>query len=136
MSSVVAEDIGKLLLRLASGGLLLFHGSYKVFGEIQSTRAMVENAGLPGVLAYGSILGEFVAPLFLLLGYKARIAGIVMAINMLSSILIAHREIAFKVNDYWGWMIELNVMYMMGGICVALLGSGRYSLSRGTGKWD
>jgi putative oxidoreductase len=130
------DDIGKLILRLTSGGLLVLHGSHKVFVEIESIKTMVSNAGLPATLAYGSIIGEFVAPIFVILGFKSRIAGLVIAFNMFMSIVIAHRDIAFKLNDYGAWMIELNVFYMMAGLTVYFLGSGTFSISRGKGRWD
>ena len=131
-----SEDYGKLILRLTCAGILLFHGCYKVFGEMDSTIGMVENAGLPGFLAYGTIVGEFIAPLFLIAGYKTRIAALIVAFDMLGAIMIAHRDLIFKVNDYWGWMIELNVFIMMSGLAIYFLGAGKLSISRGSGKWD
>src|SRR5688572_20392447 len=110
---ITADDVGKLILRLSCAGLLLFHGSYKVFNEMESTIRMTESAGLPGIMAYGSIVGEFIAPIFILVGFGSRIAGLIVAFNMLMTILVAHRDIAFKVNDYWGWMIELNIFFLL-----------------------
>jgi putative oxidoreductase len=136
MMSANRSDIGKFLLRTVCGGLLLFHGSYKVFNEMDSTIKMVESAGLPGVVAYGAIVGEFIAPIFLILGYFSRIAALVIAFNMFCTIAVAHRDIAFQVNDYWGWMIELNVFFMMAALACYFLGSGRLSISRGEGRWD
>lgn len=97
---------------------------------------MVKNAGLPEFIAYGNLIGELVAPIFLILGYKARIAAGVVAFNMLMSVMIAHRDIMFARNDFGGWMIELNVFYFMTAMAVLFAGSGRYSLSRGLGRWD
>jgi Predicted membrane protein len=129
------SDTGKLLLRLACGGLLLPHGLFKVFVEIDSIKAMVSAAGLPAFLAYGTLVGEILAPVLLIIGWKTRIAALVISFNMLMSILVAHRDIAFKVNDYWGWMIELNVFFLMTALSVFFIGPGSYSLSRGRGRW-
>ena len=134
--SVRSDDIGKLILRCAAGGLLLFHGSYKVFEGMSSTVAMVQHSGLPGFLAYGTILGEFVAPIFIILGVKTRLAAAVLAFNMLCTILVAHRDIMFKVNDYWGWMIELNAFFLLSGIALMFFGAGKFSLSGGKGRFD
>lgn len=131
-----SDDLGKLLLRLTCGGLLLPHGSFKIFVEIESVKQMVSDAGLPAFLAYGSIIGEFVAPLFLIVGWKSRIAALIISFNMLMSVLIAHRDIMFKVNNYWGWMIELNIFFMMTALVISLIGAGKYSISGGKGKWD
>jgi putative oxidoreductase len=129
-------NTGKLLLRLTCGCLLFLHGSFKVFGGIDSVKTMVAEAGLPSFLAYGTIIGEFVAPVFLVIGWKTRIAALIIAFNMLMSILVAHRDIMFRVNEYWGWMIELNVFYMMTALVIFFIGAGRYSLSKGVGRWD
>jgi putative oxidoreductase len=136
MTSARSQDFGKLILRATCSGLLMFHGSYKIFKEMDSTISMVRDAGLPGFFAYGTIVGEFIAPLLIIVGFKTRIAALIVAFSMLSSILIAHRDIALKVNDYWGWMIELNVFFMMGALAIFFLGAGRYSVSRGKGVWD
>jgi putative oxidoreductase len=130
------QDIAKLLLRLTCGGILLFHGVHKVFVEVDHVKAIVENAGMPEFIAYGNIIGEFVAPIFILAGFKTRIAAVVVAFNMLLSILIAHPDIMFSVNNYGGWMIETNVLYMMTAVVLFFSGAGKYSLSRGVGKWD
>ncbi len=129
-------DFAKLVLRITCAGLLILHGSNSLFYGIAHVKAMVSAAGLPEFVAYGNLIGEVVAPIFMILGYKARLAAIVVAFNMLASILIAHRDIAFARNDFGGWMIELNVFYMMTAICVALLGAGKLSVSKGVGKWD
>ena len=92
---------------------------------------MVANAGLPPVLAYGTIVGEFFAPILVLIGFKTRIAALVIAFNMLMSIVIAHRDIAFSVNDYGGWMIELNVIYLLTAVAIYFIGPGRYAIEPG-----
>lgn len=130
------EHTAKLLLRLTCGGMLFLHGWHKVFVEIESVKQMVQNAGLPAFFAYGSVLGEFVAPVFMIVGWKTRIAALVIAFNMLASVLIAHSDIIFTVNDYGAWSVELNIFYMMTALCIALLGAGSYSISKGRGAWD
>ena len=52
------------------------------------------------------------------------------------TILVAHRDIAFKVNDYGGWMIETNMLFLLTALALVFTGAGRYSLSKGNGRWD
>ena len=130
------QDLAKLLLRITCGGILLFHGVHKVFVEVDHVKVMVKNAGLPESFAYGNIIGEFVAPIFVLLGFKTRLAALVIALNMLMSVLIGHRDIMFSINDFGGWMIETNMLYMMTAVVLIFLGAGKYSVSKGVGKWD
>src|SRR5688500_5539351 len=124
------EDTGKFLLRLSCGGILLFHGVFKVFTDLDHVKQMVVNAGLPAVLAYGSIVGEFIAPILLIVGFQTRIAALVVAFNMLMTIVIAHRELVFRVNDFGGWMIEMNMLLLLTALTIALIGPGRYSISK------
>jgi putative oxidoreductase len=131
-----SEDLAKLVLRITCAGLLILHGSNSLLHGIDHVKAMVTSVGLPEFIAYGNLIGEVVAPIFMIIGYKTRIAALVVAFNMFASIVIAHRDIAFARNDYGGWMIELNVFYMMTALCVFMLGAGRFSVSRGIGKWD
>jgi putative oxidoreductase len=130
------QDLAKLLLRITCGGILLFHGIHKVFIEIDHVKVIVRNAGLPEFITYGNYIGEFVAPMFVLIGFKTRIAALIIAFNMLLSVLIAHRDIIFSVNDYGGWMIETNMLYMMTAVALFFAGAGKYSVSKGIGKWD
>jgi putative oxidoreductase len=130
------QDLGKLLLRITCGGILLFHGFHKVFVEIDHVKVIVKNAGLPEALAYGNIIGEFLAPIFVVLGFKTRIAALIIAFNMLMTVLVGHPDIMFSINDYGGWMIETNMLYLMTAVALFFLGSGKYSLSRGRGRWD
>ena len=128
-------DLAKLMLRITCGGLLILHGSHTAIHGIQHIKDMVTRAGLPEFIAYGNLVGEVIAPLFMIAGYRARIAALVVAFNMMLSVLIAHRDIMFMRNDFGGWMIELNIFYMMTALCVFFAGAGKYSLSS-RDKWD
>jgi putative oxidoreductase len=130
------DDLAKLILRITCGGILLFHGIHKVFVEIDHVKVIVQNAGLPAALAYGNIVGEFIAPILVIAGYKTRIAALIIAFNMLLSVLLAHSDIIFAINDYGGWMIETNMLYLLTAVALFFSGAGRYSISRGMGKWD
>lgn len=130
-----SDDIAKLLVRLGCG-MLLFHGLGSAVNGIQHVKDSVRQAGLPEFISYGNYVGELIAPVFVIIGFKSRIAALIVAFNMLMSILLAHRDIAFQRNDFGGWMIELNVFYMLAALAVFFMGSGTYSLSRGRGMWD
>jgi putative oxidoreductase len=130
------EHLARLIIRVSCGGMLFLHGSHSLLHGIGHIKNMLRNSGMPEFIAYGNLVGEVVAPIFMIIGYKSRIAALVVAFNMLMSIAIGHRDIAFARNDFGGWMIELNVFYMMTALAVFLTGSGKYSLSGGVGKWD
>lgn len=129
-------DLGRLILRLAVGFILFLHGLGKIETGMAGTEELLQNNGFPGWLAYGTYIGEVLAPLLMMAGKYTRLAGLLVAFNMLMTIVTAHLDIAFQRNDYGGWMIELNALILFGGIAVALLGPGKFSLSGGVGRWD
>ena len=130
------DDWGKLLLRLAVAGLLIFHGIAKLKNGVGWMAGPLAGLGLPAFVAYGAYVGEVIAPIFVLLGKWARIAGLVIAFNMMSAIVIALRDRMFTLNMGGGWAIELELLFLLGGVTIFLLGSGKYSVSRGHGPWD
>ena len=47
-------DLGRLLLRLALGGLIIFHGIAKLRGGIDPITQLVTATGMPAFVAYAS----------------------------------------------------------------------------------
>jgi putative oxidoreductase len=131
------ENGGKLILRLTIGFCLLLHGISKVKGGVGWLTGMLAENGLPGFIAYGVYVGEVVAPILLIVGIFSRPAALVVAFNMLIAILLVHRERMFTLSEQGGaWAIELEMLYLLGALAIYCLGSGKYALSRGKGKWD
>ncbi|UXX80006.1 DoxX family protein [Reichenbachiella carrageenanivorans] len=129
-----AQDQGKLLLRVILAFGMLFHGYGKLMGGAGHIAGMLQEAGIPGFIGYGVIIGEFVAPLMILVGFKSRLGGLAMSFTMVVAILMAHAGEIFSVNDHGSWAIELPAIYLVGGLAIALLGAGKYSVSKG--QWD
>lgn len=130
MNQAAMQDLGRLLLRLAVGGLVLLHGVAKLRHGLDGIAGMLEARGLPGELAYLSLVGEVVAPLMIVVGLHARIGGAIVAINMLVAIALVHMRELGRLNDTGGWAIELQAMFLVGAIVVALIGPGRYSANQ------
>lgn len=127
-----APDLGKLILRLALGSLILLHGINKLLGGVGGIVSMVANTGLPGVLGYGVIIGEVIAPLLIMTGFHARIGGWLVAINMLFALWLVHGRELLALNEHGGWEVELQAMYLVTAVAVALLGAGRYAIKPGS----
>ncbi|RDU60956.1 DoxX family protein [Helicobacter marmotae] len=123
------QDIAKLLLRLCVGGLMLFHGIYKIMHGIGGVEGMIESRGLPGVLAYGVYITEVLAPLMILVGYQVRIAAIIEALGMLVAIYAAVGFDIFALNAHGAWVIEPQLLFLLPCITLALIGGGRYGVS-------
>lgn len=130
------EDTGKLILRLMVGVLLLLHGIAKAKGGVDWMTPMLAAHHLPGFIRYGVYAGEIVAPILLIAGIFTRPAGAVVFLNMVFAVLLARTD-ALGLDPRGGsWGVELEALFAFGGLAVYCLGSGKYALSRGRGKWD
>ncbi len=123
------SDIAKLIIRLSLGIMMLFHGVEKIINGISGVKYLTTNAGLPEFLAYGIYVGEVVVPIFIILGLYARVASVVLALNMLMAIFLAHGGSLFELGKHGAPVIELPLFYLILSISVFLLGSGRYSVN-------
>ncbi|ALS59843.1 MULTISPECIES: DoxX family protein [Pandoraea] len=130
------DDLGKLILRLTLGILLLFHGVSKVINGVGFIEGMITSHGLPSFLAYGAYLGEVLAPVLLILGVLTRLGGVLVVGNMLVAFSLVHLSQLGELSKTGGWALELQGFYLFMGLCVILFGAGRYSVSGGRGAWD
>jgi putative oxidoreductase len=126
----MADDAGKLLLRIVLGVLILLHGIAKITKGVSGIEGMVTGAGLPAFFAYGVYLGEVLAPIFLVLGFYSRIAALVIAFNMVVAIALVHAKELFLIGPQGGWALELQGMFLFTAIALALTGPGRYGINR------
>jgi len=124
------HDLGRLLLRIALGVLILLHGIAKLRGGMSGIEGMVVAQGLPAFLAYGVLVGEVLAPLMLIAGFHARIGGALVAVNMLFAIALAHMGQLGRLNASGGWALELQGMFLAAAVAVVLLGPGRYGINQ------
>lgn len=130
------DDAGKLVLRAALAIILLFHGYAKLTGGLGFVGDMLAKAGAPAALGYLVYVGEVLAPLMILAGIFTRPAALVVAINMVVAVLLVHTGQFFTINATGGWALELQGMFLIGAVAVALLGAGRYSLGGGQGRFN
>ena len=125
MRPAANEAFGKLVLRLALGTIILLHGIAKLRGGIDGIEQMVAAHGLPAFLAYGAYVGEVLAPALLIVGFYARIGAVLIALNMLVAIFLAHSAEILTLGPQGGWALELQGMLLFAAIASALLGPGR-----------
>ncbi|MEN2488219.1 DoxX family protein [Flavobacterium sp. B11] len=122
-------DLGLLLLRLSTGGLMLFHGVSKL---IHGISFLVENMGAFGYAVY---IGEVLAPIAILLGFRTRIAAVLLTITCVVAVATAHAQEIFSISDHGGYALELLGLYLFGALALFFTGAGKYAVSK-TNKWD
>lgn len=135
-ASNTMSDVAKLLLRLTIGLLILLHGISKIQGGPGFILDVVEKAGLPDPFGYLVYVGEVLAPLLVIVGLWARVAALVIAINMIVAVLLVHTGQLLQLSPEGGWALELQGLYLAVPISIALLGAGRYSLGGVNGRWN
>jgi putative oxidoreductase len=86
--------------------------------------------GLPPFFANGVYVGEVIAPIMMILGYKTRFASLLFFFTCLFIIFIAHPSDILKINDYGGWQLELPGLFAMGSLALIFTGGGKYALSK------
>ena len=131
MVEILKNDaVGKLIVRLTVGILMLFHGVAKVLhpGTLDFIGGALAGAGLPAALAYGVYVGEIIAPLMIILGIQARLGGLIVVLYMVFAILLVHSGDLFSLTEHGGWRLELQGFYLFGGLAIMFLGSGRLAV--------
>ena len=104
------DALGKLILRLTVGILILLHGTFKILhpGSLDFISKQLAGINLPPALAYGVYVGEIIAPLMIILGFFSRLGGLLVFGNMMFALVLAHRSQLFKLTDNGGWALELQ----------------------------
>jgi putative oxidoreductase len=121
-------DAALLVLRLALGVLMLLHGIGKLPPPPEFIAGALSQRGLPAVLAYGVYLGEIVGPILVIVGVWTRLGALLIAINMVVAVLVAHLGDIFHLGKQGGYALELQAMFLFTAVALALSGAGRYSV--------
>ncbi|GGB21634.1 DoxX family protein [Agarivorans gilvus] len=116
-----------LLLRLISGGLFVAHGLTKVFVfTIPGTVGYFESLGLPGFVAYFTIVAELFGGLALLLGVATRWVSVPL-VALLLGVVWAHSGNGWGfTNAGGGW--EFPLFWAAAQAAIGLLGNGALAL--------
>ena len=137
MKKLHNDDLGKLLVRIAIGGLMLFHGVSKVLsgpgqiidiGEskqlavLRRLRRIHWRSGRAGVRA----IGHLDAPCGVCNGDQ----------HDCCRRFATSRSDFYIGQNVWHWAIELPALYFLGSLALIFLGAGRYSFFRGQGTLD
>ena len=128
LRQVPLEDLGKLVLRLAVGVLILLHGIAKLRSGLGDVATSLQRANLPLAIGYLVYIGEVVAPCFMIVGAWTRVAAAIVAFNMVVALLLGHPQELFEMTAHGGLLLEVQWLYLAGAVAVALLGAGRFSI--------
>ena len=125
-----SDSFGKLILRLTIGVLVLLHGIPKLLdpSSLQGISGMLAPFGLPAEAAYAVYIGEIAAPILIIIGLLTRLGGLLIAINMAVAIFLVHMDKLTQLTAHGGWALELEAVYLLGGLAIFFMGSGAMSV--------
>jgi putative oxidoreductase len=104
--------------------MLLTHGIPKFQKLISGDFEFGDPIGIgPTPSLFLAVIGEFICPILIILGYKTRWAAIPPAITMLVAALIVHSADPFNVK-------EKALLFLSFFVVIMLVGPGRYSIDR------
>lgn len=124
-------DFAALILRIGFGVYMLCgHGYSKLLKLLSGEEIQFFSfLGLsPKISLFLAVFAEFVACLFIIIGYKTRLATIPLIITMLVAIFMVHGGDPWFMSGVDGGSKEPAVIYFIGFLSIYLLGSGKYSV--------
>lgn len=124
------NDFGKLILRVMIASLMLFHGYAKIKYGIDFLEGLMKNNGLPSLIAYLVFLGEILAPIMLIIGYKTRFAATIIIFTMLTAIYLVHMDDLTALTKVGSLKLESIYFFIFSSFALIFLGPGRYSFDR------
>lgn len=121
-------DIAAAILRATSGAYFIAHAALKIFVFTPAgTAGYFASIGLPGFLAYVTILVELLGGLALIVGFKTRLVSMVLIPVLLGAAIFGHAGNGFFFsNPNGGW--EYPVFWAVTLVVQALIGAGAWSL--------
>jgi len=132
------HDWALTILRLALGIMILPHGAQKLLGSFggsgfTGTMQGMTAGGLPWIVAFLVIIGEFFGGLGLIIGFLTRVSAASVGLIMLVAALMVHRPFGFFMN----WMgqqkgegIEFFILAVALALVVTIRGAGAFSVDR------
>ena len=116
------SNLVDLVARLLISALFLISAYDKIF-SIDGTMSWMEGFGVPGFLIFPAIVIEIILPVFVIVGYQARIAAGILAIFCLATAFIFH----FDFSDQDQFISFLKNIGLAGGFL--------FIVANGTKDW-
>ena len=119
------NNIALLLIRIVFAGSMLYgHGLSKFYRLIEGNLSFANPIGIgeaPTLVL--AVFSEFLAPLFILIGFKTKIFSFFPAATMFVAAFIVHLSDPFARK-------EKAILFLIGFIVIMMMGPGKYSIDR------
>lgn len=116
-------DLALLLLRVGFGGFMLTHGIPKM-GMLSHPSDFSDPIGVGTTASLIlALIGEVVAPIMLIAGYKTKWAAVPAAITMFVAAFIVHANDELSVKEH-------SLLFFIAFVVLFLTGAGKYSVDK------
>ena len=117
------NDLALLLLRLGFGGFMLTHGIPKL-NMLADPSSFGDPIGVgPTISLILALIGEVVAPILIIIGFKTKWAAIPAIITMGVAAFIVHAKDDLGTKEH-------ALLFFIAFLVIFLAGPGKYSLDR------
>jgi putative oxidoreductase len=116
------NHLALLILRLGFGGFMLTHGIPKISRLFESPVKFADPFGIgetPTLIL--ALIGEVIAPIFIIIGYKTKLAAIPSTITMAVAAFVIHAKDDLGTKEH-------ALLFMFAFIAIFLAGPGKYSV--------
>ena len=118
------KNITLLFTRISFSFMMITHGYpklIKLFSENPSFSNPIGIGEIPTLTL--AVFTEFIAPIFIIIGYKTKFFSVFPIITMIVAGFIVHFDDPFSRK-------EKAILYLVGFIIIYLLGPGKYSIDK------
>jgi putative oxidoreductase len=124
MKSPLIKDIGLAFFRIAISAMMLTHGFPKFQKFISGNFEFGDPIGIGATPSlFLAVIGEFICPILIIIGFKTRLSAIPSAITMAVAVFIAH-----GVDDFG--TKEKALLFLVSFITIILVGPGKFGVDR------
>ncbi len=124
MSKKLRINAGIALLRVFASAMMMVHGFAKLQKLFNGDFQFANPIGIGETPSlFLTAIGEFICPIFIIIGFKTRWAAAITAITMGVAGFIYHSADPF--NDK-----ELSLVYFTVFLAIALIGPGKFSVDK------
>ena len=128
------SDIGLLIVRIALGGIIFFHGFHKITHGIADQFQILAHNGIPGVFIYFVYVSEVLAPVLIVLGIFTRLSSLSIFVTMI--VIFYALPFPIGMDEHGAMNIESQLYFLLLSVALFFTGPGNYVLKKNnSGNW-
>jgi putative oxidoreductase len=117
-------DLALAILRIGTSAMLLSHGIPKIGKLFAETIEFPDPLGVGAATSLTlTVIGEVIAPIFILIGFRTKLAAIPALITMLVAAFVVHGSDPFGTK-------EKALLYALAFLVILIAGPGKFAIDK------